>query len=187
MQPKKYREYDSELFDKLHRLVIQEKDRRIERIESTGLFKSEYFSEPITTNRASWHADALEQTKNTEVVFLDPDDGLETPRKHETNKATKKHVKWSELKDYYSRGQNVILYQHRPIMMKKEDCIKNIMIFQNEYLQADYVKTLEFPKFTNRFYFIFLHKEYKPVFDSICNSMALKWSKNKFCFETKLD
>jgi len=178
-----YREYDPALFDSLHKIVMQDQERRIERIEQENLFPAFYFSEPLGADRKSWHNHALIKTKNAKVVFLDPDNGLETARMYQTGSATVKHVKWAELNDYYKRGQNVILYQHRPQMTTKEKCIENVMYFQKNYLMADYVKLLEFPKYTNRFYFMFLHGNDKVTFDSICYSMVKKWSKNDFCHE----
>ena len=94
-----------------------------------------------------------------------------------------KHVKWTEIKDYYYRGQNVVLYQHRPQMTSKEKCIESVMRFQKEYLLADCVKVLEFPKYTNRFYFMFVHKEVEETFENICTTMTQKWSRNGFCRE----
>lgn len=185
--PEVYRGYDSFLYDSLYKIVEIEKDRRIERIEEEQLFKASYFSNVITGNRWIWHYQALEKTKGVQVVFLDPDNGLESWKMFQTDKATEKHVKWNELKDYYDRGQDVILYQHRPQMMKKEECIKNIMSFQKYFLKADFVKILEFPKCTNRFYFMFIHKNSKIQFERICYSMVKKWGKNDFCREVILE
>lgn len=181
--PQLYREYDPTLYDSLYKIVKQEQDRRIVRVEKERLFEAVYFSKEIGTDRLGWHRQALEQTNGTDVVFLDPDNGLETAKMYQTGGATDKHVKWKELKDYYIRGQNVILYQHRPQITRKEQCIENIMVFQREYLQADAVRILEFPKYTNRFYFMFLHEGAESAFERICSSMAQKWSKNEFCRE----
>ena len=71
-------------------------------------------------------------------------------------------------------------------MVSKERCIDGIVQFQKNYLSADYVKLLEFPKYTNRFYFMFLHEHYKATFDGICSSMVQKWGKNDFCHEITL-
>lgn len=185
--PQSYREYDPNLFDTLFKIVKQEQNRRIERVEQENMFQAVFFSAEIDADRSEWHKRALEKTQEAEVVFIDPDNGLETERMFQRGKATEKHVKWMELKDYYARGQNVILYQHRPQMTPKEECIKNIMHFQKKYLLADHVKLLEFPKYTNRFYFMFLHKNYKNEFDKICNSMVRKWGKNDFCREIILE
>ena len=181
-----YRGYDSDLYDSLHKIVLEEKDRRLERIEQEMLFPAVYFSEALVADRKSWHDQALKQTKNAKVVFLDPDNGLETTKMHQSGGATEKHVKWSELKDYYVRGQNVILYQHRPQMTTKEKCIESVMQFQKEYLFADCVMLLEFPKYTNRFYFMFVHEHDRAAFDQICISMEQQWGKNNFCRQISL-
>ena len=184
--PQLYREYDPAMFDALHQIVMRERDRRIERIEKANLFPANYFSVPLGAERKAWHGQALAQTQNARVVFLDPDNGLETAKMHQTDSATEKHVKWTELKDYYARGQNVILYQHRPQMTTKEKCIESVMHFQKNYLLADCVKLLEFPKYTNRFYFMFLHENDQMIFESVCCSMVRKWGKNDFCREITL-
>ena len=186
-KPQIYRCYDPFLFDSLNTIVNTEHVRKIERIEKEELFRAKYFSDAIPKNRLTWHENALQNTKDTDVVFLDPDNGLESFKMYKSNSATEKHVKWSELKDYYDRGQNVILYQHRPQMTKKETCIENILQFQNDYLHADCVMLLEFPKFTNRFYFIFLHQQYINTFDKICSLMEQIWGKNDFCRKINID
>lgn len=185
--PQLYREYDPTLFDSLYKIVKLEQERRIERIEKENVLQAVYFSKEIGAGRLSWHRQALEKTQGTEVVFLDPDNGLETSKMYQTDGATEKHVRWAELKDYYTRGQNVILYQHRPQMTTKEKCIESVMHFQKNYLLADCVKVLEFPKYTNRFYFMFLHENCKTTFDRICCSMVQKWGKNNFCHEIILE
>ncbi len=153
-KPNIYRLYDPFLFDSLCHIVCVENDRRISRIEKENLFCAKYFSDEIGLNRYIWHQNALQQTDGSDVVFLDPDNGLETINMFHVGNATDKHVKWEELKDYYIKGQNVILYQHRPQMTTKQKCIEGIVQFQKDFLKADYIMLLEFPKYTNRFYCI---------------------------------
>ena len=185
-EPQRYREYDPVLFDALHKVVVQKQERRIEEIEQANLFSATFSSETISVDRSMWHKRALRRTEAAKVVFLDPDNGLETIKMHQTNGATKKHVKWEELRDYYTRGQNVILYQHRPQMTAKDKCIASIMEFQKNYLMADCVKLLEFPKYTNRFYFMFVHERDRAIFEQICKKMTQKWDRNDFCREIVL-
>ena len=185
LNPGLYMHYDSELFDALKSIVYKEKLRKIERIESSGLLNAIFFSQEISDNRKLWHSLALEKTKSADVVFLDPDNGLETEKMHICGGATEKHVKWTELKDYYSRGQSVILYQHRPQMTKKETCIKNILDFNRQYLHSDNVFILEFPKFTNRFYFFFARKEHSCHIKEICNCMNSEWQ--GFCKQIDIE
>lgn len=177
--PEKYRNYDCALFDMLNEIVNIRKNRTIEQIEKSGLLNAVFFSDILQGNRALWHKRALEATKNAQVVFLDPDNGLETKTLH-----TDKHVLRQELKDYYDRGQNVILYQHRPQMTKKEVCIANIVNYQTTYLHSDKVKVMEFPQYTNRFYFMFLHGDYEDIFHNICQTMTSEMK--GFCIQHKI-
>ena len=162
-QPEKYRHYDPELFDCLAGIVHGQK-RRLEEIEASGVLSATFFSDtlPLTT-RLTWHQTALLATAGADVVFLDPDNGLETARMHERTSAKEKHATWQEVKDYYDRGQSVILYQHRPQRTKKEVCIQSVLDFQNSFLHADRTLLLEYPRYTNRYYSIFAHHTHLPA------------------------
>lgn len=174
-QPKQYRYYDTVLFDTLQTIVLKESQRTICEIEKSGLLDAIFFSDNISINRSLWHQNALKKTEKADVVFLDPDNGLETKKMHNADNAAEKHVKWNELKVYYDRGQSVILYQHRPQMMKKEVCIKNVLEFSNTYLMSDNTYILEFPKYTNRFYFFFVHSKHNSCIKQIYDLMLKDW------------
>jgi len=182
--PSKYRSFDPPLFDSLSKIVKEDKDRTLARIEAENLFPGIFFSEPLSSPRELWHQRALQATKNTDVIFLDPDNGLETERMYETDSATFKHVKWNELKDYYQRGQSVILYQHRPQMCTKEDCIESMIDFQRKYLRADSMFLMEYPQYTNRFYFIFSHYQRSVYFK--CKCVVIEGRMPGFCREIGL-
>ena len=173
--PATYRSYDPELFDKLRDIVLQRKARNIQSVEKAHLLEAQFFSEAISGDRNLWHDTALQHTNHTDTVFLDPDNGLETWRMFLNQKATEKHVKWQEVKDYYDRGQTVILYQHRPQMTPKEACIESVMEYHKKYLRADHIFVLEFPRFTNRFYFMFTHNEHNEKINTVCNWMRTNW------------
>lgn len=161
--PEIYRHYDPELFDCLADIVHRQK-RSIEEIEASGVLTAAFFSDALVpANRSHWHQAALVTTIGTDIVFLDPDNGLETAKMHERRSAKEKHTTWQEVKDYYNRGQSVILYQHRPQMTKKEVCIQGVLDFQNAFLHADHTLLLEYPRYTNRYYFIFAHQTHFPV------------------------
>ncbi len=63
--------------------------------------------------RSSWHKSALEALQNCEVVFLDPDIGLEIKSVSLTSVNGNKYIGIGELKDYCSHGKSVIFYNHR--------------------------------------------------------------------------
>lgn len=172
--PEKYRHYDPELFDCLLRIVTQK--RCLEALQDSGILEAAFSDETLTgANRSAWHQEALQKTSGAEIVFLDPDNGLETFKMAQRRKATEKHVAWSEAKDYYDRGQSVILYQHRPQRTRKEVCIQRVMEFQNTYLWADQTLLLEYPRYTNRYYFLFAHKSHLPFLEQAYQSVIQTW------------
>lgn len=175
-QPEKYRYYDSELFDELKRIVLDEQHRNIDEVEAIDIGSTYFFSEAISMGREQWHVRGLEETKKADVVFLDPDNGLATKKMMENKSYSEKHVLWSELKNYYDRGQSVILYQHRPQMTKREVVIDGIIEFDKTYLGSDLLLGLEFPKYTNRYYFLFCHMKHAFELKRVVDQMSAEWS-----------
>ena len=62
--------------------------------------------------RRSWHEGALEKTKECDVVFLDPDNGLETGRVQPDSAQGAKYAYYEELQSYSERGQSLVVYHH---------------------------------------------------------------------------
>lgn len=174
-QPELYRKYDAKLFDELHRIVINEQNRKIEEVEAIDIGGSFFFSKAISQNRELWHRDGLSETQKADIVFLDPDNGLATKKMMGNKSYSEKHVLWNELKDYYDRGQSVILYQHRPQMTKRDIVIEQIVDFDKTYLKADMLLGLEFPKFTNRYYFFFCHNKHAGELKKSVDNMNINW------------
>ena len=173
--PCEYRHFDSELFDRLSQIVLWEKDRRIERIEQAGFLHAKFYNEPLEEDRREWHIKALETLQDVDVVFLDPDNGLETRTMEMRGTATEKHTCRREVIDYYRAGKSVILYQHLPQMTKKEVCVEELVYFGKNVLGADELYILEFPRYTTRFYACFLHYDHVKTMRAGIESMDSNW------------
>ena len=173
--PEQFRHYDSDLFDELRKIVNQN-ERTLSRVETSGLVRADFFSDELCGERKAWHKRAMEKTKNADIVFLDPDNGLETETMFTRGSATEKHVKYQELKDYYDRGQSVILYQHRPQMTPNQKCIDDAVKFNRDFLRADLMLILKYPRYTTRFYLLFLHEKHAQAIKEVYNMTADKWN-----------
>ena len=172
--PGQFRHHDSVLFDGL-REIINQNDRTLSRVEGSGLLRADFFSEELYGDRKAWHKLALEKTKNADIVFLDPDNGLETENMFIRGSAKEKHVRYQELKDYYDRGQSVILYQHLARITKQE-CAEIAVKYNKNYLHADLLLILEYPRQSPRFYFFFLHENHAQAFRSVYDEISANWS-----------
>ncbi len=62
------------------------------------------------TERDSYHTRCMAAFADRDLVFFDPDNGLEV--KSATGKKRSKHVLLDEVADHYAGGRSVLFYQH---------------------------------------------------------------------------
>lgn len=121
---KKLQECNPKLYRQMNEIVFVKKKRNIAEIEKGNVLPrgTIFYSAPIgydNTSRKAWHQAALEKLEKTDVVFLDPDNSIETLKMYSAGKISPKHTLFQEIVDYYERGQSVIIYNHKS-RQKKE-------------------------------------------------------------------
>lgn len=116
-KPSKSRTFDPELFDWLRHVMETYPDRQTLRIQTSGLLGSAvYFSELLVDGherRKAWFAKCSSHLAGCDLVFFDPDNGLERSvpfgRSH-----SHKFLYWDEVRETFSKGASVMVYQHFP-------------------------------------------------------------------------
>ena len=63
---------------------------------------------------------------HTDLVFLDPDNGIEIKSKPYGRKDSSKFLYWHEIKELWKSGQSLLIYQHF-IREKRETYIQRIL------------------------------------------------------------
>lgn len=119
---REFRAYDEELYQKLQQMVAVNQ-RSVAEIEKRQLLgeKAIFYGEPLTVeNRTLWHKNGLKALKKAEIVFFDPDNGIEIDSCPKTRKNHVKYIYFDELNDYFKRGQSLIVYNHRDRKPEKE-------------------------------------------------------------------
>ena len=114
------------LYHQMHEIVLEKKYRNIKGIEEGSVLpkRTIFYGELLRNDRIpsqqkasirnSWHLAALNALKRADIVFLDPDNGIETPKMSSFHRISSKHVSFEEISDYYNkRGQSVIIYNHK--------------------------------------------------------------------------
>lgn len=124
----RFRRCDPALYDGLW-AIIRRGSRRVSWIRQRNILPSGtvFYEIPLTfhglsvagqdarearlAHRREWLQGAVDSTNRCDVVFVDPDNGLEvgTMRHH---KRGPKYVYFDELRPYVQRGQSVVVYQH---------------------------------------------------------------------------
>jgi hypothetical protein len=126
-----FRDCDRELYDGLKKLLVDqsgkvhEERRTVKLIEESHLLppgtifysaRLEYYKEQPRAERLSvrekWLEAALKETASADVVFLDPDNGIECRSVSRSEKKGPKYVFWDEVERFSRRNQSMVVYHH---------------------------------------------------------------------------
>jgi hypothetical protein len=106
---------DGGLFTELKGLVASSK-RSVDAVQESDILplQTSYFSEkvPQGTNRFPWHDSSLKKLAACDIIFYDPDNGLEVKSFGKLHPNAIKHIFFDEIRDTYRAGKSIIIYQH---------------------------------------------------------------------------
>jgi hypothetical protein len=63
-------------------------------------------------DRSKWLEDCFRRTEPSELVFFDPDNGIEVRSVPKHNIKAGKYIYWNELVGFWDRGQALLIYHH---------------------------------------------------------------------------
>jgi len=122
-QPKRWRHYDPELYDKLRRLLDTNVRRLVSHARTWELVSgASYFEQLLDDSwsaRLAYFEAARHTLGNCDLIFLDPDNGIEIPSTKLGASGSSKYVYWQELKAIYADGQSILVYQHFPRVVRE--------------------------------------------------------------------
>ena len=110
--------FDPVLYLGLASLLAQSTTRGVSLIESASLIpRTSFFSRPVPDDRDArkdWCSELLAAAAKADLVFLDPDNGIEVASRPIGRKDSSKYLAWHELDDLWSAGCSLLIYQHYP-------------------------------------------------------------------------
>jgi len=116
--PLKWRGFDPELYDSLSRTVKIDKKRQVGQAEIRGILPNTIFYEKLLEDDASQRQDyffnTLRYFEDVDLIFFDPDNGLEIKSSKRGRKNSCKFLFWDEVEDAFNNGHSVLIYQHFP-------------------------------------------------------------------------
>lgn len=116
--PHTWRKYDPALFDRLSHLLRSASQPSVSMIERSGLLpRAQYHAAVVPDGRLereAWRHDLLRKASGVDLVFLDPDNGIEVPSKPVGCKGSSKYVTWREVEELWKAGCSLLIYQHFP-------------------------------------------------------------------------
>lgn len=114
--PTRWRQYDPPVFDLLVKSVLHEGRRDIAVIEKEGIIpNTRYYSAALTDDihdRRRYFQQLNLILDGSDIVFLDPDNGMEIISTPIGQRNSSKYLYWDELTSLYTRGYSLLIYQH---------------------------------------------------------------------------
>lgn len=121
-QPERFRHFDPELFDILVHAASEPDRRRLQTIEDSGaLANALYHNDTLPDDkngRAAFMERCASEFRDAELVFFDPDNGLEVTLP-KGRKNSSKYLYLDEVAAFYEAGKSILVYQHFPRVERK--------------------------------------------------------------------
>jgi hypothetical protein len=122
-QADRHRRFDPELFDILAHAASEPERRRLHSIEdSEAIPGALYYNETLAddvSDRAAFMEQCSSQLHDAELVFFDPDNGMEVSLP-KGRKNSSKYLYLDEVAAFYQAGKSLLIYQHFPRVERNE-------------------------------------------------------------------
>jgi hypothetical protein len=172
--PEQWKQYDPSLFGCLVE-CIRDGERDVSRIESAGILLNAIFHCDLlsdsTQDRARYFADMHERLQNTDLIFFDPDNGIEIKSHPYGRKHSSKFLYWHELTQAYSAGKSVLVYQHF-IREKRDNFVTRLSSEFCRRLAAPEILSFRTPHVV---FFLVSQPEHALHFEQQAAVIAKKW------------
>ena len=121
-RPKEWESHDPPLYRRL-REWLDSDVRDVSVFERAGMIENAgYFSELVPSDalvRKAYMGSLTAACAGYDLLFLDPDNGLEVKSVPYGRPSSSKYVYWREARSLYERGHSLIIYQHFPRIDRK--------------------------------------------------------------------
>jgi hypothetical protein len=111
----RWRGYDPPLFDKLSE-TVRKKTRRVHHLEVSRLLpNTSFFSYLVPTDRCArkkWLERFIKNSTEADLLFFDPDNGIEVKSTPRGKRGASKFLFWDEIEIAWTRGSALLIFQH---------------------------------------------------------------------------
>lgn len=135
--------------------------------------------------RDDWFNRSLEKFSNCDVIFCDPDNGIETKSLSKTSKDSVKYIFSNEIIGMINRGYTLIIFNHRD-RSKESDYKQRFKEIYQEINGKAKLRVLRFSRYNVRDYLFFIQKKHKNIIDTQINHFLSDRNWNKLFSEYML-
>ena len=152
-------------------------ERSIATLQGKDLIKdAAYYDEPVPVDnekRQEWFDASVKSLDSSDIIFMDPDNGLEVKSVHKGTPKSIKYAYYEEVESCLAAGKSVVIYNHRS--RKKRDIyfseiIDKLLGLPNVARENIFVIT--FNRYSVRDYFVISLPEHKDRIEKAITEMA---------------
>lgn len=117
-QPHLWRRFDPFVFDFLTETVKNGMLRDTQLVEGSSLLPNTVFFNDLIGDelemRTAFFRRFSQISGESDLIFFDPDNGLETKSVRKGKRKSSKYIFWDEVNSFYKKGHSIMIYQHFP-------------------------------------------------------------------------
>ena len=141
-RPERWQRYDPIVYEHLRESVLRKGVRDVNSIERSNILRNCRFYNVLIRDdinlRDQYFKRFFKFAEDADLVFFDPDNGLEVKSVPRGKKSSSKYMYWDEIKASYLAGHSLMIYQHFP-RSPREPFLRNLVDKFNEFVRASQV------------------------------------------------
>ena len=176
---KAFRRCDPELYDMLG-AIVRSGDRQVSAISDRRVLPEEtvYFDRVLDISaerfyrnpaarilaREQWCQDAVQATKDCDVLFVDPDNGIGSSSQAHSRRGAK-HVLLRELGQYFGQGKTLVIYHHLNRLTSAEAQVTHrLEELQKKMSPTATAMAIRYRRGSSRVFFLCLNPAHRRIF-----------------------
>jgi len=177
---------DSDLYLALGK-IVERGQRSVRAVEKAGLLPKDsiFFRRRIAVPndlvvdrrkraaaRIAWLREAVRSSSDAELVFLDPDNGIETASIQRHSPKSGKYVYWEELTPFWERRQSLLVYHHlnRTASVARQSELLRAQ-FEERFPDAGLLRYFLFRKGSCRHFWLISQKRHAACFGAAIDAL----------------
>jgi len=173
--PTKWAHHDPPLYNELRRLLKGKNQRNIGLIETSGLItNTDFFSAYVpeaASLRNDWFQSLISMSKGKDLIFLDPDNGLEVKSRPYGRKHSSKFLYWREVESLWRNNNSLLIYQHF-IRENRHNYTQRMLNALSDSTRGSLVEAFSTP---NVVFLMALQPEHQHLHKPIAETVQRKW------------
>ena len=186
VKPEKWAKHDKSLFYSLQELVLLKDKDKLSLLERTNiLMGSTFYSEIVpdySEARNIWFENLQARLDDADIVFFDPDNGIEVKSKSYGSRDSSKYLYWKEIEAVWEKGKSVIIYQHFP-RVKRDVFIDRMLNDLQVHCPSAFVDSFNT---SNVAFLTALQPDHNYFYDKLVEHLYDNWEKEIFRWKRAL-